>query len=52
MMSLWYASQNGCAALGAGPGVIGEAVGAVVTKDDVIEQGDAEELAGLPETGG
>ncbi|OQW32365.1 MAG: hypothetical protein A4E20_13985 [Nitrospira sp. SG-bin2] len=38
-----------CAASGAGPGVIGEAVGAVVTEDDVIEQGDAEELAGLPE---
>ncbi len=31
--------------------MIGEAVGAVVTEDDVIEQGDAEELAGLPEAG-
>ena len=40
------------AALGAGPGVVGKAVGAVVTEDDVIEQGDAEEFAGLPETGG
>ena len=40
------------AALGAGPGVVGKAVGAVVTEDDVIEQGDAEEFAGLAETGG
>jgi hypothetical protein len=32
--------------------VVGEAVGALVTQNDVIEQGDAEELAGLPETGG
>ena len=32
--------------------MVGEAVGAVVTEDDVIEQGDAEELAGLAETGG
>ena len=31
--------------------MVGEAVGAVVTKDDVIEQGDPEELAALPETG-
>lgn len=46
------AQQKRCAVLGAGPGVVGEAVGAIVTEDDVIEQGDAEELAGLPETGG
>jgi hypothetical protein len=39
------------AASGAGAGMIGGAVGAVVTEDDVVEQGDAEELAGLPETG-
>lgn len=32
--------------------MIGEAVGAIVTEDDVVEQGDAEELASLPETGG
>ena len=45
-------ARSSGAASGAGPGMIGEAVGAVVTEDDVIEQGDAEELAGLPETGG
>ena len=38
--------------LGAGPGVVGEAVGAIVTEDDVIEDGDADEVTGLPETGG
>lgn len=45
-------ARSSGAASGAGPGMIGEAVGAVVTEDDVIEQGDAEKLAGLPETGG
>lgn len=41
------AQQKRCAALGAGPGVVSEAVGAVVTEDDVVEQGDAEEVTGF-----
>ena len=46
-----YEIRIRCAASGAGPGMISETVGAVVTENDVIEQGDADELAGLPETG-
>ena len=46
------ACEQRSAASGAGPGEVGQAVGAVVTKDDVVEQGDAEKFACLPETGG